>query len=86
MTALDMAILFGDVESTAVLASAGGDPFHLLKMFSLTELQDAIISVNKKRVKEILASDPHIDVNQMFSSFNVTGRQEGVIIYKMHYF
>jgi len=35
MTALDLAILNGDMESAAVLIAAGGDPDHFLKMLSL---------------------------------------------------
>ncbi len=37
MTALDLAILNGDVESSAVLTTAGGDPNHFLKMIALKE-------------------------------------------------
>lgn len=71
MTALDMSILFGDIESAAILASAGGDPFHLLKMFSLSELFESLVMADKKGVKEIIASDPCLDVNQTFSALNL---------------
>ena len=76
MTALDMAILFGDMESTVILMSAGGDPFHLLKMFSLSDLFEGIVNVDKKRVKEVLAYDTDVDVNQQFSAFNTTVRHD----------
>ena len=35
MTALDLAILNGDVESAAVLISRGGNPDHFVQMLSL---------------------------------------------------
>lgn len=75
MTALDMAILLGDVESTAVLVAAGGDSNHLMKMFALTDLYEAIVQLDKKQVKEVLTFDSDVDVNQSFSQFNVTRRR-----------
>ena len=51
MTALDMAILNGDVESSAVLASAGGDPDHLMKMFALSDLYEVLVGAQRKGLK-----------------------------------
>lgn len=75
MTALDMAILLGDVESTAILVAAGGDSNHLMKMFALTDLHEALVQLNKKQVKELLTFDTDIDVNQPFSQFNISKRR-----------
>lgn len=75
MTALDMAILLGDVESTAVLVAAGGDASHLVKMFALTDLYEAMAQIDKKQVKELLTYDTDLDVNQPFSQFNITRRR-----------
>lgn len=75
MTALDMAILLGDVESTAVLVAAGGDASHLVKMFALTDLYEAMTQPDKKLVKELLTYDTDLDVNQPFSQFNITRRR-----------
>jgi len=77
MTALDMAILLGDVESTVLLTAAGGDANHLMKLFALSDLYCNIaIKPDKKLVKELLASDPHLDVNGSFTNFNVTKKTE----------
>lgn len=51
MTALDMAILNGDVESSAVLVSSGGDPDHLMKMFALSDLYEVLVLGQRKELK-----------------------------------
>ena len=71
MTALDLAILNGDVESSAVLTSAGADPNHFLKMLSLKELYQAIVTGQRKDVKTLLACDEDLDIHQAFSRFNI---------------
>jgi len=61
MTALDMAILMGDVESTAQLLAAGADPEHLLKLFALTELYDVtVIHPDKKKTRDLLVDDDKV--------------------------
>lgn len=65
MTALDMAILMGDVESTAQLLAAGADPDHLLKLFGLTDLYETtVIHPDKKKVRELLAEDDKVCMRQ----------------------
>lgn len=44
MTALDMAMLNGDIESTAILVCAGSDVNHLAKMFAVSDLYDPLVS------------------------------------------
>ena len=72
MTALDMAILNGDVESCAQLVAAGGDPDHLMKMFALSDMYAAIARANRKDIKELLTYDEDLDLNMPFSRFSVT--------------
>ena len=61
MTALDMAILMGDVESTAQLLAAGADPEHLLKLFALTDLYDVtVVHPDKKKTRELLEEDDKV--------------------------
>ena len=67
MTALDMAILNGDVESSALLVSYGGDEDHLMKMFASSELYQAVSNQDKKAVKDLLTFDKDLDVNMPFS-------------------
>ena len=74
MTALDMAILNGDVESCAQLVAAGGDPDHLMKMFALSDIYAAIARGNKKEIKELLTYDEDLDLNMPFSRFSVTSK------------
>ncbi|KAI0228407.1 hypothetical protein LSAT2_021116 [Lamellibrachia satsuma] len=74
MTALDMAILNGDVESSAVLVSSGGDPDHLMKMFALSDLYEVLVLGQRKELKDLLLYDENVDVNQPFSRFNITRR------------
>jgi hypothetical protein len=69
LTSLDMAILLGDIESTAILVCAGGDHRHLMKMFAASELFDAIVTFDKKQVKKLLCYDVDLDVNQSFCKF-----------------
>jgi len=77
MTALDMAILMGDVESTVLLTAGGGDSDHLMKLFALSDLYGHIVTnPDKKRVKELIDSDTYLDVNGFFSNFNVTKKTE----------
>ena len=67
MTALDMAILMGDVESTAQLLAAGADPDHLLKLFALTDLYEAtVLHPDKKKTSSLLADDDKVSI---FSSY-----------------
>ncbi len=47
LTPLDITMLNGDMESSAVLASAGADPNHLMKMLALKELYQAIANDNR---------------------------------------
>ena len=51
MTALDLAILNGDVESSAVLAGAGADPNHFLKMIALKEFYHTVTKGQTKEAK-----------------------------------
>jgi len=61
MTPLDMAILMGDVESTAQLLAAGADPEHLLKLFALTDLYDVtVVHPDKKKTRELLDEDDKV--------------------------
>jgi len=61
MTPLDMAILMGDVESTAQLLAAGADPEHLLKLFALTDLYDVtVIHPDKRKTRELLDDDDKV--------------------------
>jgi len=50
LTPLDMAVLLGDVESTALLVSVGGDADHLMKTFASSQLYDAIVAVDRQEV------------------------------------
>jgi hypothetical protein len=72
MTALDMAIMNGDVESAAQLVCAGCDSDHLLKMFASSDLYESIVTVNRKQLKELLNCDDDLDINQAFLRFNIT--------------
>ena len=75
LTALDMAMMFGDVESTAMMLAAGGDPDHLLKVLALTDLHGNIsVRPDKKRVKALLESDPNLNINESFQNANVSVR------------
>ena len=71
LTPLDITMLNGDMESSAVLASAGADPNHLMKMLALKELYQAIINGQRRDVKQLLTFDEDLDVNLPFSRFNV---------------
>ena len=71
LTPLDITMLNGDMESSAVLASAGGDPNHLMKMLALKELYLAIVNGQRKDVKQLLTFDEDLDVNLPFCRFNV---------------
>lgn len=75
MTALDMAILNGYVESAAQLVCAGADPNHLLKMFASSDLYEAIVTMNHKQLKDLLNYDDDLDVNQPFLRFNITRKE-----------
>jgi ankyrin repeat protein len=74
MTALDMAILNGDIESAAILTCAGADTKHLLRIFSLSDLYEPLSRAARKEVKEQLLYDEDLDVNASFSRFNITGK------------
>ena len=50
LTPLDMAVLLGDVESTALLVSVGGDTDHLMKTFASSQLYDAVVAVDRQQV------------------------------------
>jgi ankyrin repeat protein len=66
MTALDMAILMGDVESTAQLLAAGADPDHLLKLFALTDLYEVtVLHPDKKKTKDLLADDDKVSTEYL---------------------
>jgi hypothetical protein len=70
MTALDMAILMGDVESTAQLLAAGADPDHLLKLFGLTDLYDVtVLHPDKKKTRDLLNDDDKVRTNSVFFVF-----------------
>lgn len=44
-------------------------------MFALSDLYEAIVLVDLKRVKQLVAHDHDIDVNEPFTQFNVTRRR-----------
>ena len=69
LTPLDMAILLGDVESTALLVSVGGNPDHLMKTFASSQLYDAVVAVDRQLVKSLLRYDTDLDVNLPFGAF-----------------
>ena len=71
LTALDMAILLEDVESTGHLIALGADPEHLLKMFALSDLHESITSGDRRLVEKLIAYDTDLDLNHNFSAFNV---------------
>jgi len=70
LTPLDMAILLGDVEATALLVSTGGDPDHLMKTFASSQLYDAVVAVDRQLVKSLLRYDVDLDVNLPFGAFD----------------
>jgi len=74
LTPLDMAILLGDVESTALLVSVGANPDHLMKTFASSQLYDAVIAVDRQLVKSLLSYDVDLDVNLPFGAFAVAKR------------
>ncbi len=74
LTPLDITMLNGDMESSAVLASAGADPNHLMKMLALKELYQAIVNNNRKEVKHLLTFDEDLDVNVPLSRFNLDSK------------
>ena len=77
LTALDMAMLMGDIESTAQLVDAGADPDHLIKLFAMSDLYNNItVRPDKKKVKDQLTSDDKLNINEPFTNFNVTRRSE----------
>jgi len=69
LTPLDMAVLLGDVESTALLVSVGGNPDHLMKTFASSHLYDAVVAVDRQQVKSLLRYDTDLDVNLPFGAF-----------------
>jgi len=69
LTPLDMAILLGDVEATALLVFVGGDPDHLMKTFASSQLYDAVVAVDRQLVKSLLRYDVDLDVNLPFGAF-----------------
>ena len=69
LTPLDMAILLGDVESTALLVSVGADPDHLMTTFASSQLYDAVTAVDRQLVKSLLRYDADLDVNLPFGAF-----------------
>ena len=68
ITALDLAILHGDVDSAVLLVKAGADPEHLNKLMAATDLYHAITYVDKRKQKEVMA-DPDLDVNRTFCRY-----------------
>ena len=52
LTPVDMAVLLGDVESTALLVSVGADPGHLMKTFASSQLYDAVVATDRQQVGE----------------------------------
>jgi ankyrin repeat protein len=48
MTALDMAMLNGDIESAAILICAGADVNHLAKIFAVSDLYDPLVSTRSR--------------------------------------
>ena len=72
MTALDFAILNGDVESSAHLVCAGADPDHLMKLFAASDIYSAIVHGKKKELINLLTYDQDLDLNLPFSCFSVT--------------
>lgn len=79
MTALDMAILLEDVESTGHLVAMGADPQHLLKMFALSDLHEAIVTADKRILEKLISYDSDLDLNDCFSAFNVETKSNGEI-------
>jgi len=59
LTPLDMAVLLGDVESTAMLVSVGGNPDHLMKTFASSQLYDALVEVDRQQVKCTTLNTPN---------------------------
>ena len=76
MTALDMAILLSDFESTTVLVSMGSDADHLMKMLALSDLHEGIIAGDKKQIRELLTYDVDLDIDRPFSLFNVSHKND----------
>jgi len=74
LTPLDMAVLLGDVESTALLVSVGGNPDHLMKTFASSQLYDAVVAVDRQLVKSLLRYDADLDVNLPFGAFAAAKR------------
>ena len=72
MTPLDMAILNGDVESSAVLIAAGADPKHLMKMLALSDLYYPLLQSDHRTIRDLLQYDDALDINMPFSRFNFT--------------
>lgn len=71
LTAMDMAIVMGDVESTVMLLAAGGDPDHLLKLYAMTDLYKAITRPDKKKLRDLLNNDPNVDADASFQACNI---------------
>jgi len=79
LTPLDMAILLGDVESSALLVSVGGNPDHLMKTFASSQLYDAVVAVDRQLVKSLLRYDADLDVNLPFGAFAVAKKPTSAV-------
>lgn len=76
LTPLDIAILNGDMESSALLLSRGANPDHLMATLALSDLYHTITALrpDKKHIKDLLDNDKHLNVNNSFTTANIPTR------------
>lgn len=77
MTALDMAVLHGDIQSVTQLTASGAQPLHLVRSLALNDLYCVLKSSSpKKDVKHLLCHDSHLDINTPLTRLNVSSKTD----------
>ncbi|CAD5120854.1 DgyrCDS9406 [Dimorphilus gyrociliatus] len=77
MTALDMAVLHGDIQSATQLTASGAQPLHLVRSLALNDLYCVLQSPSpKKDVKHLLCHDTHLDINMLLTKLNVSSKTD----------
>ena len=76
LTPLDIAILNGDVESAALLLSAGADSDHLMATLAFADLYKSISALrpDKKHIKDLLDYDKFLKINDSFTPAHIPTR------------
>ena len=72
LTALDLAMICGDVQSTVQLIVAGASPNHLQRLVAMADVYRCITTKPKKKYVEQLIKENDLDVNETFTKFSIS--------------